>query len=77
MDTVKARKQGNAIMVTLSSKLAVKEGQEFFYYKDNEGIISLIPKVDDYFANAKPDQFTDSDDHLATDFIPIGNELDD
>ena len=77
MDTVKARKQGNAIMVTLSSKLAVKEGQEFFYYKDNEGIISLIPKVDDYFANAKPGQFTDSDDHLATDFTPRGNELDD
>ncbi|WP_086315434.1 hypothetical protein A5821_002920 [Enterococcus sp. 7F3_DIV0205] len=76
MDTVKARRQGNAIMVTLSSKFAVKDGQEFFSYKDSEGIISLIPKVDDYFANAKPGEFTDSDDHLATDFTPKGIELD-
>ncbi|MGX7244573.1 hypothetical protein ACWOC1_06960 [Enterococcus quebecensis] len=44
----------------------MKEGQEFFSYKDSEGIISLIPKVGDYFANAKPGEFTDSDDHLAT-----------
>ncbi|MGX7265642.1 type II toxin-antitoxin system PemI/MazE family antitoxin [Enterococcus crotali] len=55
----------------------VKEGQAFFSYKDSEGIISLIPKVNDYFANAKPGEFTDSDDHLATDFTPIGTELDD
>lgn len=53
MDIVKVRKHGDSIMVTLSSKLAVKGRQKFCYYKDNKSIISLIPKVEDYFENAK------------------------
>lgn len=77
METVKARKQGNAIMVTLASKLAVKEGQEFYYYKDEEGIISLIPKAEDFFATATKGEFIDDEDDLATVFVPGGNELDD
>ncbi|OJG51771.1 hypothetical protein RV06_GL001527 [Enterococcus haemoperoxidus] len=27
----------------------MKEGQEFYYYKNEEGIISLIPKATDFF----------------------------
>lgn len=61
METVKARRQGNSIVVTLASKLTVKEGQEFYYYKDDQGVISLIPKVDDLVFN----------------YIPKGKELDD
>ncbi|MFD2308712.1 type II toxin-antitoxin system PemI/MazE family antitoxin [Enterococcus termitis] len=77
MEIVKARKQGNAIMVTLASKLAVKEGQEFYYYKDEEGIISLIPKAEDFFQNATKGEFVDSEDKLAMNFSPEGTELDD
>ena len=77
MDTVKARKQGNAIMVTLASKLAVKEGQEFYYFKDEEGIISLIPKAEDFFQNAKKGEFVDDEDELSLNFVPSGSELDD
>lgn len=76
METVRARKQGNAIMVTLASKLAVKEGQEFYYYKDEEGIISLIPKAEDFFANAAKGDFVDKEDDLAKTFIPGGSEID-
>lgn len=77
METVKARKQGNAIMVTLASKLAVKEGQEFYYFKDEEGIISLIPKAEDFFQNTKKGEFVDDEDELSLNFVPNGSELDD
>ena len=77
METVKARKQGNAIMVTLASKLAVKEGQEFYYFKDEEGIISLIPKAEDFFKNAKKGEFMDEEDEFSLNFVPNGSELDD
>ena len=36
MDTVKTRKQGNAVMVTLASKYGVPAGK--VYYKKNEFI---------------------------------------
>ncbi len=74
METVKARKQGNSIMVTLSNRLSVKEGQEFFYCKDSEGIISLIPKVDDYFQDVKAAAFIDEEDKAVKNFSPRGNE---
>jgi len=77
MDTVKARKQGNSIMVSLSSKFAVEEGQEFYLYRDSKGIISLIPKVDDYFADAQPGEFIDEDDDLAKNYSPKGDEVND
>jgi bifunctional DNA-binding transcriptional regulator/antitoxin component of YhaV-PrlF toxin-antitoxin module len=77
MEIVKARKQGNAIMVTLASKLGVKEGQEFYYYKDEEGVISLIPKAEDFFQNASQGEFIDSEDKLAINFSPEGKELND
>lgn len=48
MDTIKARKQGNSIMDTLSNEFTVEEGQEFYSYKDSKGIISLVPKVNEY-----------------------------
>ncbi|SEL10041.1 hypothetical protein SAMN04488114_1267 [Carnobacterium iners] len=33
MNTIKARKQGNSIMVTIPSSFGVKEGEEFFSSK--------------------------------------------
>ncbi|MCU5746269.1 AbrB family transcriptional regulator [Staphylococcus sp. SQ8-PEA] len=76
MDTVKARKQGNAVMVTLAKKFNVPEGKEFFVTKEDDGTISLIPKVDDYFENAEPGQFIDQEDTIAKNFSTRGNELD-
>lgn len=74
MNTVKARKQGNSIMVTLSSQLGVEEGQEYYYYKDNKGIISLIPKVEDFFLNADEGEYVDEEDELAKNYSPEGQE---
>ncbi|HEK6547131.1 AbrB family transcriptional regulator (plasmid) [Staphylococcus warneri] len=77
MDTVKTRKQGNAIMVTLSKKLNITEGQEFYITKEEDGTIALIPKVEDYFKNAKQGQFVDEEDVIAANFITEGQELND
>ena len=51
MSTVKARKQGNSIMITIPSVLGVEEGEEFFFVKKENGAITLIPKIEDHFAN--------------------------
>ena len=77
MDVVKARKQGNAVMVTLSQKFHVSVGQEFLIYKEDDGTITLIPKVADYFRDVKPGEFIDAEnDELAAEYRPMGAELD-
>ncbi|GMA48024.1 type II toxin-antitoxin system PemI/MazE family antitoxin [Tetragenococcus muriaticus] len=76
MDKVKTRKQGNAVMVTLAKKFNVSEGQEFYITQEKDGTISLIPKIEDYFADVKKDEFIDDEDELAQNFIPTGSELD-
>lgn len=65
MDTVKTRKQGNAVMVTLASKFNVPEGKTYYIIKESDGTISLIPKIEDYFINAKENEFVDQEDELA------------
>ena len=65
MDTVKTRRQGNAVMVTLASKFNVPEGKTYFIIKESDGTISLIPKIEDYFVNAKKNEFLDEEDELA------------
>jgi len=76
MDKVKTRKQGNAVMVTLAKKFNVSEGQEFYITQEKDGTISLIPKIEDYFADVKKGEFIDDEDELAQNFTPTGSELD-
>ncbi len=40
-------------MVTLASKFEIPAGKTYFISKENDGTISLIPKIDDYFLAAK------------------------
>lgn len=76
MDTVKTRKQGNAVMVTLASKFGIPEGKTYYIVKDEDGTISLIPKIEDYFVNAKENEFVDPEDELATNFEVESGQLD-
>lgn len=62
MDKVKARKQDNDIMVPLAKKFNVTEGQEFYVTKESDGIISLIPMVNDYFEDVTVGEFVDEED---------------
>lgn len=44
LNLLTATKQGEGIVIIFLKKLAIKENQEFYYYKNKEGIISFIPK---------------------------------
>lgn len=65
MDTVKTRKQGNSVMVTISSKFGVPEGKTYYITQETDGTISLIPKIEDYFAEVKLNEYIDDEDDIA------------
>ena len=44
MNTVKTRKVGNSITVTIPKNLGMTEGQEMVVYKGIDGVIVLQPK---------------------------------
>ncbi|WP_314435361.1 type II toxin-antitoxin system PemI/MazE family antitoxin [uncultured Streptococcus sp.] len=50
MNTVKTRKVGNSITVTIPKTLNVPEGQEMFIYKGVDNVIVLAPKIPDPFS---------------------------
>ena len=74
MTTIKARKQGNSIMITIPSSFGVKEGEEFFFIKKDNGAITLIPKIVDPFESAKEGEFYMPD--LDVSFVPVEGEID-
>ncbi|MGK0606602.1 type II toxin-antitoxin system PemI/MazE family antitoxin [Enterococcus gilvus] len=76
MDTVKTRKQGNAVMITLASKFDVPVGKTYYISQEADGTISLTPKVEDYFAQAKANEFVDSEDEGVNDFFVESEQLD-
>lgn len=57
MSAIKARKQGNSIMITIPSALGVKAGEEFFVIKKDNGSITLIPKEKDHFAKVEDGEY--------------------
>ena len=78
MELTRARKQGNSVMITLNKQLGVKEGSEFYIFKDEHCVIQLIPKLEDIYANVQPGDFVDEElDQLAQNYTPEGAELDD
>ena len=50
MTTVKTRKVGNSITVTIPKALNVPEGQEMFIYKGVDNVIVLAAKIPDPFS---------------------------
>lgn len=75
MATVKTRKQGNALVITLEKSLNVKEGQEFYSIQQTNGTIALIPKATDIYANVRENEYKDMDtDNLAHGYS--GDEID-
>ena len=49
MNTVKTRKVGNSLIVTIPKNLGMTEGQEMVVYKGIDGVIVLAPKLKDPF----------------------------
>ncbi|GAA0370140.1 hypothetical protein GCM10008932_22130 [Alkalibacterium iburiense] len=47
------KKLGNSLTISIPSEFNVEEGKEYYMTKDQNGIITLMPKIEDYFSNAK------------------------
>ncbi len=58
METLKTRKQGNSVIITIPATFGVAEGEEFYLQRSENGTISLVPKIRDYFADAKEGEFS-------------------
>ncbi|MBG9981868.1 hypothetical protein HZY86_01920 [Aerococcaceae bacterium DSM 111020] len=76
VDKVKSRRQGNSIVVPLSSELNIEEDKEFYVYKSESGAITLIPKVEDYFQTLNAEDFVidEDSDSISRDYMPQGSE---
>lgn len=59
MNTVKTRKVGNSLTVTIPKSLNVPEGQEMIVYKGTDNIIVLAPKIQDPFTGTEDLTMTD------------------
>lgn len=53
METSKTVKQGDSLVIVIPQSLEVAEGEEFYFFRSDNGIITLVPKIHDYFEAAK------------------------
>jgi antitoxin component of MazEF toxin-antitoxin module len=74
MTSIKTRKQGNSLVITIPANLGLKEGEEFLIIRKENGTVVLIPKVEDFFDSAEEGEF--SLPELAINYAP-GDELND
>jgi antitoxin component of MazEF toxin-antitoxin module len=75
MTSIKTRKQGNSLVITIPANLGLKEGEEFLIIRKENGTVVLIPKVEDFFDSAEEGEF--SLPELAINYAPQGDELND
>lgn len=54
MNTVKTRKVGNSLAVTIPKELGIAEGKEFIVYKGVDDVIVLAPKISNPFDTMEP-----------------------
>lgn len=57
METSRARREGNSIIITIPASLGVADGEEFYIQRSDNGTILLVPKIHDYFAGAKNGEY--------------------
>lgn len=74
MVVIRAIKIEDSIMIKLPSTLGVKEGEEFFFIKKDNGSITLIPKVEDHFADVHDEEYYMPEEDVG--FSPSQGELD-
>lgn len=60
MNTVKTRKVGNSVTITIPKELGIPTGQEFLVQKGRDNVIMLVPKIPNPF-NGKTDLHMEDD----------------
>ena len=73
METSKTVKQGDSLVIVIPQSLGVAEGEEFYLLQSDSRIITLVPKIRNYFEDAKDGEYTQ---HLEWEdiYIPQGKE---
>lgn len=74
MMTIKSEKQGNTIIIAVPDSLGVKEGEEFFVAKKSNGIITLVPKLEDPFEYVESGKLYISNENM--DHFPVAHKFD-
>ena len=75
MLTVKTRKQGNAVTVTVPKSLNVDPGKEYVVVKGENGAFTYVPKLEDVFEKAEKENLDLRPDTDAwSDTEPSGRE---
>lgn len=54
MNSVKTRKVGNSLAITIPKELNIEEVKEFIVYKGVNNVIVLAPKIPNPFDNIEP-----------------------
>lgn len=76
MKTVKTRKQGNAITVTVPKSLNIEAGKEYVVVKGENGSFVYVPKVEDIFEKAETEGIDlRTENEWGDDLSPVGREL--
>jgi len=52
MKTVKTRKQGNSVTITVPKSLDIQPGKEFIVVKGKDGAFAYLPKEENVFKEA-------------------------
>lgn len=74
MNKAKVRRLGNSLVVTIPASFGIKEGEEFFIIKKENGALALIPMVEDMFAVTEQKEFYLPE--VNVDYEPRGGEVD-
>lgn len=75
MRTVKTRKQGNAVTVTVPKNLNIEPGKEYVVMKGENGSFTYIPKLEDIFEKAEREELDLRPNDIWENDNPTGREL--
>lgn len=68
--TSNARKQRNAVVITIPSKFGIEVGQKFYIIKDDDDTLRLIPETVDFFERLDELGIEEELDEFSKKYIP-------
>lgn len=75
MARVKAQKHGNSVIITMPSSFGIEDGTDFFLIQKNNGVMIMIPRIDNPFETAQEGEFYTPTMNI--DYVPTEREIDD
>lgn len=73
MGNSRTRRQGNIIIVKIPEVSAVSGRKKYYLHRNDEGTILLVPKIRDYFKDAKEGEYAQQLEWEDI-YVPFGRE---